>query len=160
MCWTNGVSTMSDKTIKELADELNVSKTAINKKLNANLKRKHFSKIANKFVIDEEGQNIIKSMFQEVKSTTKNDNHQQENSETENLKVVDFFHEQIVIKDEQLKEKDKQIEKLQSLLDQQQILTLQANKKIETLEYNSEKKEEEKPTKNNEKRNWFSRVFK
>lgn len=160
MCWTNGVSTMSNKTIKELADELNVSKTAINKKLNANLKRKHFSKIANKFVIDEEGQNIIKSMFQEVKSTTKNDNHQQENSETENLKVVDFFHEQIVIKDEQLKEKDKQIEKLQSLLDQQQILTLQANKKIETLEYNSEKKEEEKPTKNNEKRNWFSRVFK
>lgn len=151
---------MSDKTIKELADELNVSKTAINKKLNANLKRKHFSKIANKFVIDEEGQNIIKSMFKEVKSTTKNDNHQQENSETENLKVVDFFHEQIVIKDEQLKEKDKQIEKLQSLLDQQQILTLQANKKIETLEYNSEKKEEEKPTKNNEKRNWFSRVFK
>ena len=54
-------------------------------------------------------------MFQEVKSTTKNDNHQQEKSETENLKVVDFFHEQIVIKDEQLKEKDKQIEKLQSL---------------------------------------------
>lgn len=58
------------------------------------------------------------------------------------------------------RQKDKQIEKLQSLLDQQQILTLQANKKIETLEYNSEKKEEEKPTKNNEKRNWFSRVFK
>jgi hypothetical protein len=99
-------------------------------------------------------------MFKEVKSTTKNDNQKQEKSETENLEVVDFFHEQIVIKDEQLKEKDKQIERLQSLLDQQQILTLQANKKRETLEYNSEKKEEEKPTKNTEERKWFSRLFK
>ena len=78
---------MSDKTIKELADELNVSKTAINKKLNANLKRKHFSKIANKFVIDEEGQNIIKSMFKEVKSTTKN----KKNRKLKTLKLSIFF---------------------------------------------------------------------
>lgn len=65
------------------------------------------------------------------------------------------------VKDEQIKQKDKQIDKLQSLLDQQQILTLQANKKIEQLEYQSEEKEEPiSQTETLEKKSWFSKLFK
>lgn len=50
---------MSDnlKTIKELADELGVSKTAINKKVTDRERKLWFSKIGNKFVINEDGQN-------------------------------------------------------------------------------------------------------
>ena len=57
---------MSDnlKTIKELADELGVSKTAINKKVTDRERKLWFSKIGNKFVINEDGQKSIKRMFE------------------------------------------------------------------------------------------------
>lgn len=54
---------MADKTIKELAEELGVSKTAINKKVSDKNRKLWFAKIGNKFVINEIGQKAIKSMF-------------------------------------------------------------------------------------------------
>jgi len=48
-----------------------------------------------------------------------------------------ILKERLSISDQQNIIKDQQIEKLQKLLDQQQILTLQANKKIEELELKS-----------------------
>ncbi len=54
---------MTEKTIKELAEELGVSKTAINKKVSDENRKLWFSKIGNKFVINETGQKAIKSMF-------------------------------------------------------------------------------------------------
>lgn len=53
-------------TIKELADELNVSKTAINKKIDETFKKKYVTKNGNRFVIDVFGQEVIKSMFKET----------------------------------------------------------------------------------------------
>ncbi|HFL3543389.1 TPA: hypothetical protein ACG3PD_003707 [Clostridioides difficile] len=44
---------MADKTIKELAEELGVSKTAINKKVSDENRKLWFAKIGNKFVINE-----------------------------------------------------------------------------------------------------------
>lgn len=152
---------MSDKTIKELAEELNVSKTAINKKVNDELKRKHFSKIANKFVVDEKGQSIIASMFKKEEAQTETKTNSRTKSQTENREVIDLLKQQVTNQTQQLNQKDEQIEKLQNLLDQQQILTLQANKKIEQLEYQSEEKEEivSQPARE-EKTNWFSKWFK
>ena len=59
------VQAMSEnlKTIKELADELGVSKTAINKKVTDRERKLWFSKIGNKFVINEDVQKTIKRMF-------------------------------------------------------------------------------------------------
>jgi len=139
----------NEKTIKQLADELGVSKTAINKKINENFKRKHFKKNGNKFLIDESGQNAIKSMFADSYSfnrkpkVSENDNFEnQDVSEVSDLVVI--LKERLVISDEQNNKKDIQIEKLQKLLDQQQILTLQANKKIKELELkNDEQMEKE-----------------
>ncbi|MGC3310748.1 hypothetical protein ACPTG8_13590 [Enterococcus faecium] len=54
---------MADKTIKELAEELGVSKTAINKKVSDKNRKLWFAKNGNKFVINETGQKAIKSMF-------------------------------------------------------------------------------------------------
>ena len=66
------------KTIKELADELGVSKTAINKKVTDRERKLWFAKIGNKFVINENGQKAIKQMFS-------SDNEKRE-SKTENRK--------------------------------------------------------------------------
>lgn len=54
---------MADKTIKDLAEELGVSKTSINKKVSDENRKLWFSKIGNKFMINEAGQKAIKSMF-------------------------------------------------------------------------------------------------
>lgn len=150
---------MSDKTIKELADELNVSKQTVQYHVKF-LPTKYLSKNDKKIItINKTGQSYIKG---KIKKRVGKNNEQKTNKKTTNYtaKNDQLFKQQLEIKDNQIEELQKLLHSQQKLLDQQQILTLQANKKIETLEYNSEKKEEEKPTKNNEKRNWFSRVFK
>lgn len=133
---------MADKTIKELAEELGVSKTAINKKVSDENRKLWFVKIGNKFVINEIGQIAIKSMFltenenlkrKPVVEKSKTENHKNAN-QVSDLELVSFFKKQLDQKDIQLQEKDTQIKQMQKLLDQQQQLTLQANKQIEKLQ--------------------------
>jgi len=128
------------KTIKELADELHVSKTAIHKKIdlykNENIKEKHFSKIGNKFVIDEEGQKIITSMFnlqydkERQPLVFENDNRKV----SEVSELVSILKDRLVVADKQNEVQAKQINDLKVLLDQQQQLTLQSNKQVEKLQ--------------------------
>lgn len=133
---------MADKTIKELAEELGVSKTAINKKVSDKNRKLWFAKIGNKFVINETGQKAIKSMFftnnansnqQLVGEKSKIENHKNTNKVSE-LKLLSFLEKQLNQKDIQLQEKDTQIKQMQKLLDQQQQLALQANQQIEKLQ--------------------------
>ncbi|MCE3073982.1 DUF536 domain-containing protein [Enterococcus faecium] len=132
----------TEKTIKELAEELGVSKTAINKKVSDENRKLWFSKIGNKFVINETGQKAIKSMFfnenensnqQLVVEKTKTENHKNAN-QVPQLEVLSLLEQQLNQKDMQLQEKDEQIKQMQKLLDQQQQLTLQANQQIEKLQ--------------------------
>ncbi|HAQ7878180.1 TPA: DUF536 domain-containing protein, partial [Enterococcus faecium 1,230,933] len=125
-----------------LAEELGVSKTAINKKVSDENRKLWFSKIGNKFVINETGQKAIKSMFfnenensnqQLVGEKTKTENHKNANQVPE-LEVLSLLEQQLNQKDMQLQEKDEQIKQMQKLLDQQQQLTLQANQQIEKLQ--------------------------
>ena len=133
---------MTEKTIKELAEELGVSKTAINKKVSDENRKLWFSKIGNKFVINETGQKAIKSMFfnenensnqQLVGEKTKTENHKNANQVPE-LEVLSLLEQQLNQKDMQLQEKDEQIKQMQKLLDQQQQLTLPANQQIAKLQ--------------------------
>ncbi|MCU2045609.1 DUF536 domain-containing protein [Enterococcus faecium] len=133
---------MTEKTIKELAEELGVSKTAINKKVSDENRKLWFSKIGNKFVINETGQKAIKSMFfnenensnqQLVGEKTKTETHKNANQVPE-LEVLSLLEQQNHQKDMQLQEKDEQIKQMQKLLDHQQQLTLQANQQIEKLQ--------------------------
>ncbi|MFS7475178.1 DUF536 domain-containing protein, partial [Enterococcus faecium] len=118
---------MTEKTIKELAEELGVSKTAINKKVSDENRKLWFSKIGNKFVINETGQKAIKSMFfnenensnqQLVGEKTKTENHKNANQVPE-LEVLSLLEQQLNQKDMQLQEKDEQIKQMQKLLDHQ-----------------------------------------
>ena len=139
---------MSDnlKTIKELADELGVSKTAINKKVTDRERKLWFSKIGNKFVINEDGQKSIKRMFEGVTENLE----QKPNSQTENfrnnnennadikyiLDIIEYQKEQIKDLQNTKDEQFKQLSNMQNLLDQQQRLALQDKKLLE--EYKSE----------------------
>ena len=150
---------MSDnlKTIKELADELGVSKTAINKKVTDRERKLWFSKIGNKFVINEDGQKSIKRMFEgvtenlEQKPNSQTENLEQKpNSQTENfrnnnennadikyiLDIIEYQKEQIKDLQNTKDEQFKQLSNMQNLLDQQQRLALQDKKLLE--EYKSE----------------------
>ena len=135
-------------TIKELADELNVSKTAINKKIDETFKEKYVTKNGNRFVIDVSGQKVIKSMFKEV-----NANQERKPNQEPVFDLVCVLKENLERTEEQLKVKDNQIEALQKLLDQQQVLTLQANQQTEQLETNQAESEEK------EKLSFWQRLF-
>ncbi|WP_259747459.1 DNA-binding protein [Lactococcus lactis] len=146
---------MSDnlKTIKELADELGVSKTAINKKVTDRERKLWFSKIGNKFVINEDGQKSIKRMFEGLTENqeSKTENLEQKpNSQTENfrnnnennadikyiLDIIEYQKEQIKDLQNTKDEQFKQLSNMQNLLDQQQRLALQDKKLLD--EYKSE----------------------
>jgi len=141
------------KTIRELADELGVSKTAINKKVSDSERKQWFSKNGNRFLVNENGQKAIRLMFSSGignhKSTTENTEQQpeskNENFENVNLKHSDINHLNDIIKYqneqiEDLKETKsqhfKQLSQMQNLLDQQQRLALQDKKLLE--EYKAE----------------------
>ena len=144
---------MSNKTIKELADELHVSKQRIQQVIDKLPTIKKPKKTGNKFLLNPLIQKEIKKRI--LKKTTTEKQQVGDNYSTTNDN--NYFK----TLESQLNQKDKQIDKLQSLLDQQQILTLQANKKIEQLEYQSEEKEESvSQTEISEKKSWFSKLFK
>ena len=144
------------KTIRELADELGVSKTAINKKVSDSERKQWFSKNGNRFLVNESGQKAIRTMFlsgiDNHKSKTEN-TYQQPKSKTENFENANLKHSDInylndIIKYqnaqiEDLKETKsqhfKQLNQMQNLLDQQQRLALQDKKLLE--EYKAEIKE-------------------
>lgn len=149
---------MSDnlKTIKELADDLGVSKTAINKKVTDRERKLWFSKIGNKFVINEDGQKSIKRMFEGLtenqESKTENQESKTGNQESKTgnfrnnnennadikyiLDIIEYQKEQIKDLQNTKDEQFKQLSNMQNLLDQQQRLALQDKKLLE--EYKSE----------------------
>jgi len=134
------------KTIKELADELGVSKTAINKKVTDRERKLWFAKIGNKFVINESGQRSIKKMFEgktenlEQKPSSPTENLRNDNENNGDVKyildIIEYQKEQIKDLQNTKDEQFKQLSNMQNLLDQQQRLALQDKKLLE--EYKSE----------------------
>ena len=116
------------KTIKEIADELGVSKTAVSKQI-ANLGlRSSLRKNGNQFAIENQQEKLIKMAFQKNKqreiagenlvsdeqSQTKSQTTNANQSQTENHEVcdlvcvlqttVDTLQEQLSVKDQQIRE--------------------------------------------------------
>lgn len=114
---------MADKTIKELADELGVSKSYIDKIIRTLKLHTKLDKVGNKYVISKKHEKLIRSRIsadnQETESHTK--------SPTKTHTEVDFLRDQ-------LRAKNQEMATMQKLLDQQQQLTLQSNKQIELLQ--------------------------
>ena len=106
------------KTIRQIADEIGVSKTAVSKQI-ANLGlRSGLRKNGNQFAIDERQETLIKQAFLE-KSQTEIENQTQNKSQTENHEVSDLvcvLQATIDTLQGQLEVKDRQIEKLTEAL--------------------------------------------
>lgn len=119
-------------TIKEIADELHVSKSAIQQKLTDDFKDKFVSK---KIINGRSTQIVDEKGFLELKKKTRIKKAVQENDDV------------IEILKQQLKQKDEQIEKLQILLNQSQQLQLEQNKKIKMLG-------------TGQKLHWWQKIFK
>ena len=128
------------KTIKELADELGVSKSYIDKIIRILKLHTKLDKVGNKYVISKTQEKSIKDRLLSSESTTKSHTKSTTKTHTEVDFEVDFLKEEILYlrksHDKQLTNKDKQIETLSNLLDQQQRLALQDKKLLE--EYKAE----------------------
>lgn len=141
-----------DKTIKQIADELGVSKTAVRKKIeNLGLSDK-LKTIGNRIAVNERQEALIKSAFREKEPKTENPKPVGEKSETLQLisDMVSALKEQLQEKDRQLAEKDKQLNALQNmlaenqrLLDQQQQLNAMAEQRAKQLEQREEEQQQE-----------------
>ncbi len=138
---------MADMTIKELADELGVSKQAIRKHLEKLPPTLSVTKKENAIYLDTDVTAFVRSKVTRVTDnvTSKVTSNKFNEKKTENnlkrdeklantYEVEKILNEQLKIKDKQLAEKDKQIQTMQKLLDQQQQLSLQSNKQIEKLQ--------------------------
>ena len=151
------------KTIRQIADEIGVSKTAVNKQI-ANLGlRSGLRKNGNQFAIDEQQESLIKQAFSE-KSQTEIENQTQTKSQTENHEVSDLvcvLQATIDTLQGQLEVKDRQIEKLTEALvaAQQTAAAAQAlhagtiQQQLITGEAGVDQQEPE------QKKSWFSKIF-
>lgn len=129
------------KNIKQIADELGVSKTSVRKKIENLGLRSSLQLIGNQFAINEEQEKLIKSAFSDNKSETKTQTKTQ--TETETVSTLVF------VLQEQLKVKDEQIERLQQSLNQAQQLQAIAEQKIKLLE-----QKQEAPIEESKKKKW------
>ena len=130
------------KSIKELADEIGVSKTAVRNKI-ANLSlHSSLRKNGNLFVIDENTQKLIKGAFSETNAETKT----QSKTETANNEVFALIN----VLEKELESKNTQIAELQKALDQSQKLQAMNMQKLQALE----DKQADEETENIKKR-WY-----
>ena len=113
------------KTIRQIADEIGVSKTAVNKQI-ANLGlRSGLRKNGNQFAIDEHQEALIKQAFSE-KSQTEIENQSQTKTQTENHEVGDLvcvlqatfdtLQGQLEVKDRQIEQQAQTITRLTDAL--------------------------------------------
>lgn len=138
------------KTVKQIADDLGVSKQAVFKKIDNLGLRKRLSKNGNQWLIDESIENTIKSAFLTTSRTT--------TSSSTGSQLVDSLVDML---QNELEAKNKQINQLQKLLDQEQQLHMVTEQKLMLLE---EKQADQKADQNQQpeeeaKENFWSRLW-
>lgn len=114
------------KTIKQIADELGVSKQAVSKCIDNLGLRSTLTKNGNFFVVSNSQEKAIKRVFLSHKTANQNANQNANQSPTELAVVIevlqttiDTLQGQLAAKDEQIRRQQEQIEQLTSALQQQ-----------------------------------------
>lgn len=153
------------KTIRQIADEIGVSKTAVSKQI-ANLGlRSGLRKNGNQFAIDEHQEVLIKQAFSEKSQTEIENQSQTENREVGDLvcvlqATIDTLQGQLEVKDRQIEQQAQTITRLTDALAaaQQTAAAAQALhagtiQQLITGEAGTDQQEPE------QKRGWFSKLF-
>ena len=160
------------KTIRQIADEIGVSKTAVNKQI-ANLGlRSGLRKNGNQFAIDEHQEALIKQAFSE-KSQTEIENQSQTKTQTENHEVgdlvcvlqatIDTLQGQLEVKDRQIEELNARLAEVSSAL----VVAQQTAQAAQALHAGTIRQQltdgEDDPNQQGQtveqKKSWFSKVF-
>ena len=149
------------KTIRQIADEIGVSKTAVSKQIENLGLRSSLRKNGNQFAIDEHQEALIKEAFSEKSQTEIENQTQTENHEVSDLVCV--LQATIDTLQGQLEVKDRQIEKLTEALvaAQQTAAAAQAlhagtiQQQLLTGEAGADQQGQEPE----QKRGWFSKLF-
>ena len=149
------------KTIRQIADEIGVSKTAVNKQI-ANLGlRSGLRKNGNQFAIDEHQEALIKEAFSEKSQTEIENQTQTENHEVSDLVCV--LQATIDTLQGQLEVKDRQIEKLtEALVAAQQTAAAAQVLHAGTIQQQlltGEAGADQQGQEPEQKRGWFSKLF-
>lgn len=113
------------KTIRQIADEIGVSKTAVSKQIENLGLRSSLRKNGNQFAIDEHQEALIKQAFFE-KTQTEIENQSQTKTQTENHEVgdlvcvlqatIDTLQGQLEVKDRQIEQQAQTITRLTDAL--------------------------------------------
>lgn len=164
---------MSTISVKELSKELGISRQAVYKRISQLPVKSQPKKIDGVYRLTDSIVGLIRDFEDVTTDVTTSDNQMVVMMETR-INELKEVQKKLY---EQLDQKDKQLEQFQTLLDQQQRLTLQTNKQIEQLQLESSKKleddlsqtdhyvsnaatEEKKDTEISEvKKGFFSRLF-
>ncbi len=126
---------MTTISIKELSEELGISRQAVYKRINQLPKSSQPKKIDGVYKLTPTIIDLIRNIEEVSTEETTNDNHMVVIMETR-INELKEVQKKLY---EQLDQKDKQLDRFQTLLDQQQRLTLQTNKQIEQLQLESTK---------------------
>ena len=144
---------------KQIADKLNLPKQKVYRCIKLNhIKEAHTETVKGNTVLmyDKQAIEQIESILQGGASTS-SEAHQKAVHDTVNEAVLKQFE----ILNEQLKTKDKQIENLQKLLDQEQQLNAMNQQKILALETKLEEPNETDPKESDEQQKGFwAKIFK
>ena len=111
-------------TIKQLSDELGVTKPGIRKLMNSSFRKRYTIVTGNRILINEAGAKVIRDHFGNHKTETKDSSQKQTVSSNDDNKVLKAKDETIALLKAQLKAKDDQIANMQKLMDQNQQLLL------------------------------------
>ena len=121
-------------TIKQLSDELGVTKPGLRKQMNDSFRKRYTTVTGNRILISEAGSKVLREHFENSKeetkekpeTETKNSNQKQAKtvSDESSNAVLTAKDETITLLKEQLKAKDDQIANMQKLMDQNQQLLL------------------------------------
>ncbi|KRK54118.1 hypothetical protein FC31_GL001645 [Limosilactobacillus antri DSM 16041] len=121
--WVIEVVKLLGKTIRQLSEELQLSKQAINQRISSikDFRSKHTHKVKNHLEIDERGVKMLAN-FDKQKRQDQQVNRQERQAENDKQDKKKTNINDVLLK--QLDVKDQQISKLQKSLDQQQQLQL------------------------------------
>ena len=126
-------------SVKELSEELGISRQAVYKRINQLPARSQPKKIDGVYRLTDSIVDLIRNFEEVTTDVTTNDNHVVVIMETR-IKELKEVQKKLY---EQLDQKDKQLHQFQTLLDQQQRLTLQTNKQLEQLQIETTKNKED-----------------
>ena len=151
---------------KQIADKLNLPKQKVYRCIKLNhIKEAHTETVKGNTVLmyDKQAIEQIESILQGG-ATTSNEAHSEVHHEAVNEALNEAVLKQLEILNEQLKAKDKQIENLQKLLDQEQHLNAMNHEKILLLESKLEEPTDQEPIEPDEppteQKGFWAKLFK